>query len=331
MGRVPQLLHQAAAVLVLLAVLAAASCTSPFGPPAGTAPGTAAGTAPPAPPGADPVTAGINQFRDNYSKQIIEIQLTNTTGAPITVLAAAVQSPLFGAGISWTAAGAGVELPPGQTKSLPAQLPEASCQRQPPAGEPSAGRAEAGPTATLTVEPAPGAGTAVLTAAAADPFGVLARNYAELCLARAAAGVADFRLSPDLEVSPDGRSAVLRLLVTPHDPGAAGSGASGSTAGSAAAGGLTIRSVGGTPLLAEDGRAPWPRDLRIDTAGPAYQLRLGIRPARCDPHAVADDKVGTLIPLTVAVAGREGVLKVDAGSQLRGRIYDFVTNACGRQ
>ena len=28
-----------------------------------------------------PVAAEISQFRDNYSKQIIEIQLTNTTGS----------------------------------------------------------------------------------------------------------------------------------------------------------------------------------------------------------------------------------------------------------
>jgi hypothetical protein len=46
---------------------------------------------------------------------------------------------------------------------------------------------------------------------------------------------------------------------------------------------------------------------------------------------VAEDKVGTLLPLQVHVAGREGVLKIDSGNKLRGRIYDFVTTACGRQ
>jgi hypothetical protein len=46
---------------------------------------------------------------------------------------------------------------------------------------------------------------------------------------------------------------------------------------------------------------------------------------------VAEDKVGTLLPLQVRVAGREGIVKIDAGSQLRARIYDFVTKACGRQ
>ena len=48
--------------------------------------------------------------------------------------------------------------------------------------------------------------------AAADPFGVLARNNAELCLARDAGRVATFRLAPDLEVAADGRTAVVRLL-----------------------------------------------------------------------------------------------------------------------
>ena len=94
---------------------------------------------------------------------------------------------------------------------------------------------------------------------------------------------------------------------------------------------MTIESVGGTPLLEEDAGAPWPRGLAVSGTGAPQRLRLGIRPARCDPHAVADDKVGTLIPLQITVNGRDGVLKVDTGPLLRGRIYDFVTAACGRQ
>jgi hypothetical protein len=86
-----------------------------------------------------------------------------------------------------------------------------------------------------------------------------------------------------------------------------------------------------TTLLAEAPEPPWPHSLTLRTGGAPAEVRLGIRPARCDPHAVAEDKVGTLLPLRVRVAGREGVLKIDAGSRLRGRIYDFVTKACGRQ
>jgi hypothetical protein len=94
---------------------------------------------------------------------------------------------------------------------------------------------------------------------------------------------------------------------------------------------LVIDRIEETTLLAEAGQAPWPRSVTVRAGGAPAQVRLGIRPSRCDPHAVAEDKVGTLLPLQVRVAGREGILKIDAGSQLRARIYDFVTKACGRQ
>ena len=163
------------------------------------------------------------------------------------------------------------------------------------------------------------------TAPAADPFGVLARNNSEMCLARAASAVATIALAPDLEVAADGRTAVVRLLMQPR----AASG--GADARGAGAGELVIDRVEETTLLAEAAQAPWPRSVTLRAGGPRAEVRLGIRPSRCDPHAVAEDKVGTLLPLLVRVAGREGVLKIDAGDQLRGRIYGFVTKACARQ
>lgn len=316
MGSLSPTLRWSAAVLVLLA---AASCNAGTGPAV-----TGSGTTPAA-SGSGPLTAEISQFRDNYSKRIVEIQLTNTTGEPVTVLAAGLRSPLFADAINWTSAPAGTELPPGQTKSLPARLPAAACPgpaQQSGAAAPSVSMpAEPGAAVEVRVAAAAGAPEKTLTATAADPFGVLPRNNAEMCVAQAAAGVAGFRLSPRLEVSADARTAVLRLIITPRNP--AGAGGSGGT--------LTIDSIGGTTLLEEDTIAPWPGGLRVDSVGPVHEVRLGIRPARCDPHAVAEDKVGTLIPLQVTVGGRAGTLKIDAGSQLRGRIYDFVTSACGRQ
>jgi hypothetical protein len=152
---------------------------------------------------------------------------------------------------------------------------------------------------------------------------VLDRNNAEMCLAQAAAAVAGLRLEPELEVSADKRSAVLTLAITPRSiPGAVNPGAMGT---------LTINRIDGTTLLEEDQSGPWPRSVSVHAGGANQRFRLGIRPARCDPHAVADDKVGTLLPLRVSVGGRDGVLKIDAGALLRGRIHDFVSTACGRQ
>ncbi|WP_261375026.1 hypothetical protein [Arthrobacter sp. KBS0702] len=320
MVSIPLSLRWAAVALLLLATASCSAGTGAAGP--GNGSGTPASPSPSASVAA-PLTAEISQFRDNYSRQIIEIQLTNTTGEPVTVLAAGLRSPLFASRISWTAAAAGTELPPHQTKSLPASLPAASCPDQ--AAEqsraPEQSRAGQPPAAVeVLLASAAGATGQTVTTDAADPFGVLARNNVEMCVAQAAAAIAELRFAPELELSPDARTAFLHLRISPRN-----------SATDPADRALTIDSVGGTTLLEEDPSAPWPSGLRIDATGPARELRLGIRPARCDPHAVAEDKVGTLIPLRVSVAGREGVLKIDAGAQLRGRIYDFVTSACGRQ
>jgi hypothetical protein len=287
----------------LLAVVAACS--------AGGGTGAGAGADPRASGHGFPVTAEINQLRDNYANGIVSVQLTNTSGAVLTVLEARLGSALFAEPTSWQPAPGGIDLPPGQAKSLPARLSAPVCT--------AAGREETPPTVSLRLAPA--AETAPeLTLAAADPYGVLSRNNAEMCVSLAADAVAELRLHQDLEVYPDGQTAVVRLLATPRKAGTA-----------AAPGSLTILRVEGTPLLAEDPAAPWPVAVAVQWGGPSSEYRLGIRPARCDPHAVAEDKVGTLLPLRVAVAGREGVLKVDAGPLLRGRIHDFVTAACGRQ
>jgi hypothetical protein len=305
-----------------LALLAAATSCSPGAAGAGAA-GAGSGAAassPTASAALAPVSAEINQLRDNYSKQIIAIQLTNNTPDPLTVLGAELGSALFAATISWQPPAGGIELPPGQAKILPAQLPAADC------GTNTAPSPEAA-TVTLRFAGAPGTASAAAVPAttvhAADPYGVLSRNNAEMCLAAEAAAVAAIRLAPELEVSPDARTAVVRLIIAPRrTPGAVNPDSAGT---------LTIDRIDGTTLLAEDRAAPWPRSVTVNTRGPGEELRLGIRPARCDPHAVAEDKVGTLLPLRVHTAGRAGVLKIDAGPLLRGRIYDFVTTACGRQ
>ncbi|WP_426979905.1 hypothetical protein ACQCSU_01245 [Pseudarthrobacter sp. O4] len=279
--------------------------------------GSAAGTG--ETPQAFPISAEINQLRDNYSKQIVSIQLTNNSEGVLTVLGARLGSALFTAEIGWQAPPGGIELPPGQTKSLPAQLPAPVCG-------PADGPADDAPTVSLRMARAPqttpvaASPGETVAVAAADPFGVLSRNNTEMCLAQAAAAVAGFQLDPALEVAADGRTAVVRLLITPRDAGPAADPAS-----------LTIDRIEGTTLLAEDQSAPWPRAIPVPAGGERRELRLRIRPARCDPHAVAEDKIGTLLPLRVTVGGRDGLLKVDAGALLRGRIYDFVTTACGRQ
>jgi hypothetical protein len=257
----------------------------------------------------------VNQSRDQYGKQAILLLLTNVSGRPMTVAAAQLASPLFRGGILWEPTGGGLELPPGQPKSLPARLPAPVCGPEQEATEQSTAQQ---PVATVRYSQAGQAGVREVAPVAVDPFGVLERNNMELCLAAEAAAVADIALDRRLEVAPDSRTAVVRLVITPKGTGGAGPGE----------GSMTIASIDGTTLITEPAESPWPRNVRIVQGAPRSELRLRIRPARCDPHAVAEDKVGTLLPVHVSVGGREGQLKIAAGTALRGQIYDFVTSAC---
>lgn len=294
-----------AALVTLLTLLASLQACSGASPAPGEEVSATSLSAP-------PITAEINQFRDNYSKRIIEIQLTNTTPEPVTVLAASLHSELFSSGIDWRTTAGGIELPPNQTKSLPAQLPEASCP------ETGVGTGMAPSSAdnrlTLRISTRPTTyGSAPLTPA--DPYGVLARNNGELCLDKAVDEITEFQPSPELTVSADGSTAVVRVLVHPR-PATEKQGV------------LIIERIDGTTLIAADPVRPWPAGVQVRAGGPPEELSLSIRPARCDPHAVAEDKVGTLLPFHITVAGRTGILKINAGDVLRGRIHDFVTAAC---
>ncbi|MDQ0863445.1 hypothetical protein [Arthrobacter globiformis] len=270
-----------------------------------------------------PVTVEVNQSRDQYGKQAIQLLLTNVSGRPMTVAAAQLASPLFRGRILWEPTGGGLELPPGQPKSLPARLPapvcgpEQSAARQSATGQSTAQQ----PVASVRYSQAGQAGVREVAPVAVDPFGVLERNNMELCLAAEAAAVADIVLDRRLDVAPDSRTAVVRLVITPKETGGAGPGE----------GSMIIASIAGTTLIAEPAESPWPRNIRIVRGAPHTELRLRIRPARCDPHAVAEDKVGTLLPLNVSVGRREGQLKIAAGPALRGQVYDFVTSACAQR
>ncbi|WP_254455291.1 hypothetical protein [Paenarthrobacter ureafaciens] len=280
----------------LIPLLCTAGAVSSCQPVAAPEPGTSE-------PAAE-IVVDINQSRDQYGKQAILIQLTNTSGSPVTVSGVDLRSGLFQQAITWRPENGQLELPPNQPKSLPASLPEPRCGSH--TGEP--------PATTIHYARAINE-QRQLSTGANDSFGVLQRNSDELCLAKEAAAVASIALAPELDVAPDGRTAVVRLVITPYRTATPNQT-------------LVIESIGGTTLLAEQPSDPWPRDVAITAAADARVLSLRVRPARCDPHAVAEDKVGTLLPLNVAIGNRQGALKVPAPADLRGRIRDFVTAAC---
>ena len=54
-----------------------------------------------------------------------------------------------------------------------------------------------------------------------------------------------------------------------------------------------------------------------------------IVPLRCDPHAVMEDKRGTVFDVRVEVDGASGVIEVAAPEAMRGEILRWVADWCG--
>ena len=97
---------------------------------------------------------------------------------------------------------------------------------------------------------------------------------------------------------------------------------------------MTINSVGSTTLLTPAdsngiGTAQLDLDVVISAKGP-FKLNVPIVPNRCDAHGIAEDKIGTRIPLHVTLAdGTQGRFALPASNQLRSAIYSFFTSFCG--
>jgi hypothetical protein len=262
---------------------------------------SSSGAPPPPSSSTTALSAVVDQFRDDYASGTIVLQLDDRTAGPITVVRAELADSRFEPGTVWSGS---IDLSPDQPISLPAVISQPRCAAT-PAGGPSV-------AATL-------ADGRVMTVSATDPHAVLPRLITEKCFAQSVARLADLRLSDDLSPGASPQSAVLELIVAPPAQPIA----------SPADSGLTLASVGGTTLLDQDPSQPWPRNLQLVPGEPA--IRIAVRPARCDPHAVAEDKVGTLIPLTLDAGGQTGVVKVAASDRLKASIYAFVARACGWQ
>ena len=104
-------------------------------------------------------------------------------------------------------------------------------------------------------------------------------------------------------------------------------------------GAFTIESARGTTLLAQldptTGELVNAREigLVVDAASAPSTIELDLVPNRCDPHAIAEDKRGTIIPLRVGFAGDpagEGVgeIAVATSPDVAAALYDFVRAAC---
>ncbi|GHF06798.1 hypothetical protein [Pseudolysinimonas yzui] len=255
----------------------------------------------PAPPAlSEQVTVMVYQPRTDIALGRLAIQVRNGTEDALEIVGARLSSPDFVADTVWPNDAARV--PAGLALDLRAPLPEVHCD------------ADTDPVATI--EFVVDGVTGVAERAVEDPYDLLPRLHREACLAEEIAEIAT--LTPREVILPD-RVAPAILVIDVEPTGAPGT--------------VTLDAVGGTTLL-QPTNAGQANDLvelgiTIDASGP-FEVRIPFVPNRCDPHALMEDKVGTIIPLYVTTAtASETRWMLPVTEAQRADFYAFFTAYCG--
>lgn len=270
---------------------------------AGTSTLTACAGADTAPPLPDGLAVEVRQGRLDAADGILVVGFENTGDAPVTIGGFEVRVPTLEPGMAYAEP---FELGADDRLDLRLRLTPAVCDA--PAAD---------PIATVSVQATTADGPSEGELRAADPFGTLARLADADCLAESAAAAADIRLPDALRSEGEGmaRRAYLDVLVEPA--------ASGDPS-------LRIGTVYGTTLINAEGGTDWVIDREVRAGDDPVTITLAVKPARCDAHAIADDKRGTILPFGLTTGdGREGRLDLAAGDALKAELYRYYTERCG--
>ena len=249
----------------------------------------------------DGLEVRLQQGRLDVEARRLVVRVENTGDEAVTIDRFELQAPTLATALVREEA---FELPPGDALAIRLPLPPAEC------GE------EAG-AAVLHVDATTPEGPAAGVLAPDDPFGTLARVADADCLAESVDAVATITMPEHLRSTGSGvdRRAVIDVLVT---PAASGSGS------------FVIDRVFGTTLLNAEGGVDWPVGVEIAAGDPPQTISLDVRPARCDAHAIADDKRGTILPFEIRTSDdRAGRLDRSSGDTLKAELYQYYGERCG--
>ncbi|WP_274646542.1 hypothetical protein [Microbacterium sp. C7(2022)] len=289
-----------------------------------------AGCAAPA-PDTDPavlpegVRVELIQLRADVAPRQAQLRIINDSDRSLTVGAVQVEDPRFDGAATRVDAERTSRVAAGATVDVRVQLPPMACAV--PAREPGAGTAAGDGTLVVQMEvpsPSDSAGAPVVAepVMASDPLGFVEPLYERECRAEALAEAARVEFT-EFTPSQAGEPAALTLAITPMD------------------GGATIVGVQRTNLIdfgAATVDGAYPVDLTIDASDEVTVIDLPIVPFRCDPHAVQEDKRGTIFDVRVIVdgetgetgeTGESGEIALFVGEDMRGEILTWVAQWCG--
>ena len=269
--------------------------------------GCAAGTTPlpsPGPTDQPPgVTVAITQQRSDVAARQAEVQIHNGAGSSLLVSEVALNDPRFD-GPATRVVDRTSTLAPDATVNIRVQLPEVVC----------GGGDDAASTVTFAYELDGRAGSA--SAPASELFPFLTDLHRRDCVAQAVDAAASVTFG-DFAPAAAGAPGSLDLTIAP-------------TSGRGPE--VVLVGIRETNLLTFTGLADGALPLGIDigAAAPATRtIPLPLVPARCDPHAVQEDKRGTVFAVDVTVDGEPGQFLLAASPDLRGRLLTWVTQWCG--
>ncbi|MFT4221013.1 MAG: hypothetical protein QM611_10910 [Microbacterium sp.] len=256
-----------------------------------------------APSSADGLPAGVRamivQQRSDVATRQAQVRIVNGSDQTLRVGDVRVEDARF-EGAAKRVVERSSTLPPGARVDVRVQLPPARCPAE-----------DAEPVVVLEL----GDDGHEARAIADDPFGFLGPLHERECLAEALrrAAVVEFT---GFEPSAPGEPATLELTITPTDDAEA-----------------VVSAVQETNLLAfgsaaEDGAFPVDVSVDANDTTPVVR-RLPLVPFRCDPHAVQEDKRGTVFDVRVEVGGNSGEIELFVGDRMRSRILSWVARWCG--
>ena len=244
------------------------------------------------------VTVELMQLRSDVAGRTAQVRVHNDSDNDLQVTSVVVEDPRF----DGTALRDKDSLSTaGRTVDLRFDLPAVEC-------DPAKG------TPVVTLDYSVGGTAHSAQADLVDTLGFVPRLHDRECLRERVADVAALEWT-GFEPSPSGAPGMLALGLTP----------------TGAAGTASLDSIRTTNLLkfTIDGDDDLPLDAAVAGTDDPSSIEVPLVPWRCDPHAVQEDKRGTVFTLDVSVDGRSGPIEVAASQDLRADILTWVAQWCG--
>jgi hypothetical protein len=246
----------------------------------------------------------VRQGRFDVPDRVLVVSFANDGDTPLVIDDAEVRSPALEPGMVRERA---IELAPGDRLDARFPLTASVCDADPDT------------TVEMTVHRGPARDDDAVSAVLVpdDPYDTMTRIADRDCLAESVSAAAGIVLPDELRVTGSGTDA-RAVIDVGVEPAASGDAV------------VTIERVLGTTLIGSEEGGSWPVDVEVAAGGEPTTIELPVRPARCDAHAIADDKRGTILPFEVTTSdGRAGALELASGDALKADLYAYYAERCG--